>query len=101
MCDFTNSIDANKEFGLNTGSVFCVPAPADISLSREFIDSVIAQALADADAQGIAGKEITPFLLGAIIKATNGESLKCNVGFLHNNARVGAQIAIELAKLKV
>ncbi|KAF5118478.1 hypothetical protein DV454_000525 [Geotrichum candidum] len=96
-----SDLDANSQFNLQSGSVFCVPAPADISLSREFIDGVIAEALIEADKQGITGKEITPFLLGAIIKSTNGESLKCNVGFLHNNAAFGAKIAKELAALKV
>lgn len=65
------------------------------------MDKIIDDALAEADTLGISGKEITPFLLGAIIKATNGESLKCNVGFLHNNAAIGAKIAKELAALKV
>lgn len=95
------ALDANSQFGLKSGSIFCVPAPAEISLPREFIDNVISQALEDADRSSITGKEITPFLLSAILKATNGESLKCNVGFLLNNARIGAQIATELAALKV
>lgn len=81
--------------------MFCVPAPDEISLPKEFIDKVIADALIEADKQGISGKDCTPFLLGAIIKATNGESLKCNVGFLLNNAAFGANVAKELAALKV
>ena len=61
------------------------------------IDPVIAQALGEADAQGIAGKAVTPFLLARIFELTEGRSLEANIALVLNNARLAAQIAQEIA----
>ena len=57
------------------------------------------KALAECDELGIAGKDITPFLLGRIKDVTGGDSLKTNIELVYNNARVGAEIAVEYSKL--
>jgi pseudouridine-5'-phosphate glycosidase len=60
---------------------------------------VIEQALSEAEAQGIAAKAVTPFLLGRIFELTEGRSLESNIALVLNNARLGAAIAVELNKL--
>ena len=50
------------------------------------------------EAQGIAGKEVTPFLLSRIFETTKGASLEANIALVLNNARLGAEIACELSK---
>ncbi len=57
----------------------------------------IERALRDADAAGITGKRVTPFLLDAIFKSTGGRSLSTNIALVKNNARLAATIAAELA----
>ena len=59
--------------------------------------AVIAQAVADAAAQGIEGKAVTPFLLGKVLDLTGGDSLKANVALVRSNARLAAEIAVALA----
>ncbi|MFR5782367.1 MAG: pseudouridine-5'-phosphate glycosidase [Oscillospiraceae bacterium] len=54
--------------------------------------------MAAADAAGVHGKDITPFLLAKVKELTGGESFKSNVSLALNNARVAAQIAVEYAK---
>ena len=49
--------------------------------------------------KGISGKRATPFLLGNIVKRSEGKSLAANIQLVYNNAKVGAQIAVELSKL--
>ncbi|MFM7373987.1 MAG: pseudouridine-5'-phosphate glycosidase, partial [Chthoniobacterales bacterium] len=49
--------------------------------------------LAAAARLGIRGKDITPFLLGEIVKATAGRSLKANIALVKNNAAVASEIA--------
>ena len=49
---------------------------------------------------GITGKDTTPYLLGRIVELTGGESLRTNIALVKNNARLGAQIAVEYAKLR-
>jgi pseudouridine-5'-phosphate glycosidase len=49
--------------------------------------------------KNISGKNITPFLLQRVNELTNGESLKSNISLILNNAKIGAQISLELNKL--
>jgi pseudouridine-5'-phosphate glycosidase len=48
---------------------------------------------------GIKGKDVTPFLLDAIQKATEGKSLESNIQLVFNNAAVAANIAVAYSTL--
>jgi pseudouridine-5'-phosphate glycosidase len=85
------------DLGLAGGVVLSVPVPADAALPREEIDALIGQALAEADAQGVTGKEVTPFLLARIKALTGGRSLAANIALVKHNAEVGARLAVALA----
>jgi pseudouridine-5'-phosphate glycosidase len=61
------------------------------------MESILADALADAEKEGISGKEITPFLLSEMSRRSEGRTLTANIELLKNNATVAAEIAIELA----
>ena len=56
-------------------------------------------ALAEAEAQGIAAKAVTPFLLARIHDLTKGRSLEANIALVRNNARLAAEIAQEINTL--
>ena len=86
-------IRAKWTLGLNGGVVVSNPVPAHDAMPREEIDAITAQALAEADAQGIAGKAITPFLLARIKALTGGRSLTTNIALVKHNAIVGARLA--------
>ncbi|HCJ56449.1 MAG TPA: pseudouridine-5-phosphate glycosidase, partial [Clostridiaceae bacterium] len=60
----------------------------------------IGNAVAEAEQKGIKGKESTPFLLAKVKEITGGESLESNIALIYNNAMVGSQLAVELAKLE-
>ncbi|KAL7035787.1 hypothetical protein ACKWTF_008555 [Chironomus riparius] len=64
------------------------------------INNAIEKALREADENGVKGKEVTPYLLAAIAKITSGKSLETNIALIKENARVAAQIAVELEKLQ-
>jgi pseudouridine-5'-phosphate glycosidase len=53
----------------------------------------IAAAQAAAEAAGVSGKAVTPFLLAKILELTGGASLKTNIALVENNARLAARIA--------
>jgi len=72
------------------------PPPADVALSREEVEGAVAHALRDARAVNLRGSAMTPFLLGAVEKATGGRSLSVNLSLLAQNARLAASIAVEL-----
>ncbi len=84
--------------GLPGGQLVACPIPAEAEIPADVLAPHIAKALAEADAQGIAAKAVTPFLLQRIFELTNGASLEANIALVLNNARIGAQIAAELAK---
>ena len=73
--------------------------PADDELPAEKVEAAIVQATREAADQRITGKRVTPFLLGRVAELTGGASRRANVALLVNNARVAAQIAVELASL--
>lgn len=91
-------IRAKWALGLGGGVVVSNPVPAAQAMPREEIDAITAQALAEAEAQGITGKAITPFLLGRIKALTGGRSLATNIALVKHNAVVGARLAQALQK---
>jgi len=82
-----------RALGLPGGQLICNPIPEADEISRAEIVPVIEAALAEAEAQGIAAKAVTPFLLGRIVELTQGRSLESNVALVLNNARLAARIA--------
>jgi pseudouridine-5'-phosphate glycosidase len=82
--------------GLNGGLIIANPIPNEYSMDRKYIDSVIEQALKDAEVDDIKGKDITPYLLDKIKVITEGESLNANIKLVCSNAEVAAKIACEL-----
>ena len=81
------------ELSLEGAVVVANPIPEADEIPSAEIEPVIAAALAEADRLGIRGKDVTPFLLSEIVKATKGRSLRANVSLVKNNARVAAEIA--------
>ncbi|NMA98210.1 MAG: pseudouridine-5'-phosphate glycosidase [Phyllobacteriaceae bacterium] len=81
------------------GVLIANPIPEADAWEASAIEAFITQALADADAQGIAGKATTPFLLQRIFELTGGKSLQSNIALVKNNARVAADIAVALSGL--
>ena len=83
--------------GLTGGQLVANPIPVEAEIPREDIVPMIETALAEAEAQGIAAKAVTPFLLARIFELTKGRSLAANIALVLNNARLGAAIAREIA----
>jgi len=82
--------------GLPGGQLVANPIPVEAEIPRSEIMPHIEAALAEAEAQGIAAKAVTPFLLQRIFELTEGRSLASNIALVLNNARLGAAIAVEL-----
>jgi pseudouridine-5'-phosphate glycosidase len=80
------------------GVLFTVPPPEETSLPRADVELHIAQAMAEADRQGIRGKAVTPFLLSEMARRTSGKTLRANLALLTNNARFAGQLAVAYAQ---
>lgn len=90
------AIKAKWAMKLNGGLLIGVPLPEEHAMPKEEIDSVIVDAIAEMQQQGISGKEATPYLLGSIVERTGGKSLDTNIQLILNNARVAAEIAAQM-----
>ena len=72
------------------------PIPKDAEIDAATLVPIIARAQADAEAHGIKGKGVTPYLLQRIFELTKGNSLTANIALVRNNARLAAGIAQHL-----
>ncbi len=75
------------------GLVFALPPPEATALPRAEIEQHLLAALAAAKSQNIAGKAVTPFLLGEMVRRTNGRTLEANLALLEHNASFAAKLA--------
>jgi pseudouridine-5'-phosphate glycosidase len=94
------TMQAKWDLGLDGGLVIANPIPTEAAMDEAVIDRAISDALAQADAMGIKGKAITPFLLGKIKEITEGKSLEANLALVYHNAKKGAQIAKAYSELE-
>ena len=85
--------------GLNGGLVVANPIPEQFAMPEETINAAIDQAVAEAEEQGVIGKESTPFLLARVAELTGGDSLKSNIQLVFNNAILASEIAKEYQRL--
>ena len=97
--ELAKAFHVQNELGLGGGMLVTNPIPEEYSMDPTVINKAIDDAVAQAKAQGIHGKETTPFLLAKIKDITGGDSLDSNIQLVFNNARLAAKTAAELAKL--
>lgn len=94
------AMHAQWALGMPGGMVVSNPIPEAYAMPRASIDAAIEQALQEAQAQGVAGKQSTPFLLARVSEITGGNSLASNIQLVLNNARLAAAIAIAYQQLE-
>lgn len=87
-------IRVKEALGYTGGLLVANPVPAADELKASYIDGIIARALRSAAQKKITGKAVTPFLLDAIYRMTEGRSLATNVALVTNNAAVAARLAV-------
>lgn len=97
--DIAKILHTKWSMGLNGGVLLSNPIPKGDEIGAEFIEPIIREAVESAKSSGISGKALTPFLLSTIKKKTEGESLRANIALVKNNAKLGAQVALQLSKL--
>jgi pseudouridine-5'-phosphate glycosidase len=95
--ELASIVRAHREMGRQGGILTCVPVPLEDSLDKSMIDAVIDDALRAANKAKIEGPKVTPFVLGAIAEATKGTSVVANLSLARNNARVAAELAVQLS----
>lgn len=93
-------VKAKRDFGLDGGILISNPIPIEYAMESTEINRAIDEALIEMENSDIKGKNVTPFLLAKIKDVTEGKSLASNIELVKNNARIGAQVAFEICRLK-
>jgi pseudouridine-5'-phosphate glycosidase/pseudouridine kinase len=93
-----NMLRISRALGLRNGFVLAVPNPAPAG--SEAVETATTQALSEARAAGVEGRDVTPFLLKRVSELTGGATLEANLALIKHNAGVGARVAVELARLE-
>jgi len=88
-------VSARVALGLHRTAVLVAnPVPQGSALDPDLHDRTLAAGLAEADRQGVRGKDVTPFLLEWLHRETAGASLRANEVIIRNNAELAATIAV-------
>tara|TARA_R110002072_G_scaffold19047_8_gene70669 strand:+ start:60 stop:974 length:915 start_codon:yes stop_codon:yes gene_type:complete len=95
--DIARAHKTRVAMGLPGGQLIANPIPKADEIPAADLAPVIAKAQSDANAHGITGKAVTPYLLQRIFELTEGRSLTANIALVRNNARLAAQIAGHLS----
>jgi len=82
--------------GLRGGMLVTNPVPAEFALDSTDVNGMVERAVTEASERGIAGKDLTPFLLQRVQELSGGESLEANIQLILNNASLGARIALAI-----
>jgi pseudouridine-5'-phosphate glycosidase len=88
---------AARALGRSQATLVVQAPPEAVALPADLVDAAVTQALEHARLTGVRGAATTPFLLGAVLRATGGRSLSANLGLLEENATLAASIALALA----
>lgn len=89
---------ARQALGLGGGMLVANPVPAEDEIPAAEMEGYIAEAIARAEKAAVSGKAVTPYLLGEILKITDGRSLKTNIALVKNNAHLAAELAVALKR---
>nr|WP_319382792.1 pseudouridine-5'-phosphate glycosidase [uncultured Roseibium sp.] len=90
-------LNMRSTFPDHGGVLIANPVPEANEIPREEMAGYIDAAIRKAGSENIRGKDVTPYVLGAIMELTDGRSLDTNIALVRNNARLAARIASELA----
>jgi pseudouridine-5'-phosphate glycosidase len=86
---------ARAELGTDRHAlVVANPLPTGEQLDPELHDQTLQAGLAAMTAEGVTGKDVTPYLLEFFHRETHGASLTTNVRIILRNAELAAQIAV-------
>ena len=88
-------MSARRDLGTaGSGVVVANPLPVDEQLDPALHERLLHDGLAAAEANGVRGKEVTPFLLEFFHRESKGASLEANIRIVLHNAELAARIAV-------
>jgi pseudouridylate synthase len=94
IIELASAVRLHLSLGLDTGVLIANPIPVADEMPAELYERAIHAALSEAEAGGIRGRALTPFLLDRMRVLTGGESVRANLALLRHNAETAAALAL-------
>jgi pseudouridine-5'-phosphate glycosidase len=91
--DIAAILRARADLGLTGGVVIANPIEPEHEIDRGVLEWWTERALAEADAAGVHGKDVTPFLLARLHEISDGATEEANKQLVWSNARLAARVA--------
>lgn len=96
MAELTQIVDQHFSLGLNSGLLVCNPIGEADAMENSEVDILVKKARTEALEAGAKGAAITPYILGALNRLSDGKTSEVNLALALNNARVAAQLAASM-----
>ena len=93
-----NIFRTQHDLEISSALLVTVPVPEQFEVPADQLESVLHEALCEAEHNHINGRGLTPYLLAHMAQRSGGATLRANIALLENNARVAAEIAVSLAR---
>jgi pseudouridylate synthase len=91
-------VATHQALGLGCGVLVCTPVPAQDAMPFARAREAIGRAIGEADAAGVHGPDLTPWLLARIATLTDGAAVRANTSLIVNNSAVAGRLAVALAR---
>jgi len=96
--EIADVLRAQRALDMPAGALICNPIPEADEIPRQEMEGYIEAAVAEAVRRGATGKAVTPFILAHLVEITGGRSLRANIALVKSNARLAAELALELTR---
>jgi pseudouridylate synthase len=94
------AVETHWALGNENSILITSPVEEKDAIDDQEIESVIAEAMVAADAEGVRGNAITKYLMRAVDRATAGRSAKANMSVLISTAELAGRLAAAHAELR-
>jgi pseudouridine-5'-phosphate glycosidase len=74
--------------------------PAELALPAAEVAAWLAEAVAQAEREGVRAGGVTPFVLDHVARASGGRALRANIGLIVGNSGTAGSLAVALASLR-
>ena len=89
---------AKRALSIPGGLLVCNPILEKDALDFHEMDRMINEACEEAERDGVGGKELTPYLLEAVVNKSEGRSQLANQALIENNVSAAGDIAVAMAE---
>ena len=90
------AVARQRALGLRSGVLVCNPPPDEAALPSADLERWVGEALARAAEDGIAGSDVTPYVLESLHRSSGGRTVACNKALAASNAALAGRLAAAL-----